>query len=308
MLVTIISALTIFVCFIKEDSTVVVAGKQIEPVTIQKTFSGTLASAKINVDENDTVDKSLNDVITVDLKVLVDGKVLSIKSTKKTIALMLISEKITLSATDKVSPSIETELSSGMEVTVTRVKIATIKETKPIPFNTVIKNDNNTLKSKSRVSQVGKPGEKSVTTNVTYENGKAVTSNVIKETVIKAPQSKIIVQGTLKAISFSRGGTIDPSTKIINVKATAYCPIKGATNTYTASGKKAVRDPFGYSTIAVDPNVIPMGTRLYVEGYGYAIAADKGSAVKGKYIDVFFNTLNEALDWGVKNIKVQIIN
>ncbi|MBZ9686374.1 G5 domain-containing protein [Clostridium estertheticum] len=307
MLVTIISALTIFMCFINEDSTVVVDGKQIEPITFQKTYNSTLASAEINADENDNIDKSLiasNDVITVDLKVLVDNKELNIKSTEKNIALMLKAEKIALSATDKVSPSLVTELSSGMEVTVTRVKIATLKKSIPIPFKTVIKNDANTLKSQSKVSQVGKQGEKSVTSNVTYEDGKQVASNVIKETVIKAPQNKIIVQGTLPNITFSRGG----SEKIINVKATAYCPIKGATNTYTASGKKAVRDPNGISTIATDPNVIPMGTKLYVEGYGYAIAADKGSGVKGKFIDLYFNTLKEALDFGVRYIKVQILD
>ncbi|MGH4123578.1 MAG: 3D domain-containing protein [Clostridium sp.] len=310
MLVTIISALTIFICFIKEDSTVAVAGKQIEPVTYQKT----LASATINVDVKENIDKASNakiksnDAITVDLKVFVDNKELNIKSTEKNISLMLKAQKITLSATDKVSPSIETELSSGMKVIITRVKTVTIKQTKPIDFKTVIKNDTNTLKSQSKVSQVGKQGEKSVTSNVTYENGKEVARKVIKETVIKAPQSKIIVQGTLKAITFSRGGSSSNSGKIITVKATAYSAADGINSTYTSSGKKAVRNPNGYSTIAVDPRIIPMGTKLYVEGYGYAIAADTGSGIKGNFIDVFFNTNKEVSNWGVKYIKVQILN
>ena len=112
----------------------------------------------------------------------------------------------------------------------------------------------------------------------------------------------------MKAITFSRGGSSITSKDIINVKATAYWAVNGVNNTYTASGKKAVRNPNGYSTIAVDPNIIPMGTKLYVEGYGYAIAADKGSGIKGNFIDVFFNTREEAINWGVKYVKVQILD
>jgi len=314
MLVTIISALTIFMCFIKEDSTVAVDGKQIQTVAFDKAFSTALTSNETNVDVKDNIDKSSNakiasnDAITVDLKVFVDKKELDIKSREKNIALMLKAENIALSATDKVSPSMETNLSSGMKVLITRVKTIAVKQTKDVDYKTVIKKDNNTLKSQSRVSQVGKKGQISITSNVTYEDGKEIARKVIKETIIKDPQSKIIVQGTLPALTYSRGASPQPSDKIITVKATAYCPIKGVTNTYTASGARAVRNPNGISTIATDPNVIPMGTKLYVEGYGYAIAADKGSGVKGKFIDLYFNTLREALDFGVKYLKVQILD
>jgi 3D (Asp-Asp-Asp) domain-containing protein len=143
---------------------------------------------------------------------------------------------------------------------------------------------------------------------LTYENGKEVSREVVKETVVKEPQSKIIVQGTLPIISFSRGDSSKTSGKILSVKATAYWAVNGVNSTYTASGKKAVRNPNGYSTIAVDTNVIPMGTKLYVEGYGYAVAADRGSGVVGKFIDVYFNTREEACDWGVKYLKVQILD
>lgn len=58
----------------------------------------------------------------------------------------------------------------------------------------------------------------------------------------------------------------------------------------------------------MDPRVIPMGSKVYVEGYGYAIASDTGSAIKGNIIDVFFNTKVEALNWGRRNVKIRIIN
>lgn len=65
--------------------------------------------------------------------------------------------------------------------------------------------------------------------------------------------------------------------------------------------------PLARGIVATDPNVIPMGTRLYVEGYGEAIAADQGNAIKGNRIDLFFDSRQEAMNWGMKNIKVTIL-
>ena len=75
----------------------------------------------------------------------------------------------------------------------------------------------------------------------------------------------------------------------------------------TASGLKPVRNPDGISTIAVDPNVIPLGTKVYVSGYGLAIAADTGGAIKGNIIDVFLNTHEECMSWGRRQVTVQIL-
>ena len=172
MLVTIISAVTIFMFFIKDNSTVVVDGKQIEPVTYQKTLSSPLSSPEINVDEQeDIINRSLKaklaknyrNYIIVNLKVFVDNKELNIKSTEKNIASMLEAEQITLSATDRISPSIKTNLTNAMKVTITRVKIATIKQTQPIKFNTIIQKNPKLSKSQSSVSQKGVQGQKSVT-------------------------------------------------------------------------------------------------------------------------------------------------
>ncbi|EES48843.1 MULTISPECIES: 3D domain-containing protein [Clostridium] len=72
----------------------------------------------------------------------------------------------------------------------------------------------------------------------------------------------------------------------------------------TASGIPCVRNPEGISTISVDPSVFPYGSILYIEGYGYAVAADSGSAIKGNKIDVYFNSDEECCEWGVRDVKV----
>lgn len=63
----------------------------------------------------------------------------------------------------------------------------------------------------------------------------------------------------------------------------------------------------GPGTVAVDPRVIPLGTRLYIEGYGEALACDTGSAIKGNIIDVWFRTRAEAMRWGRRKVKVYIL-
>lgn len=66
--------------------------------------------------------------------------------------------------------------------------------------------------------------------------------------------------------------------------------------------------PVDTGMIAVDPKVIPLGTILWVEGYGYGIAADIGGVIKGNHIDLFFHSKEEAFDWGVREVKVVIIS
>lgn len=86
--------------------------------------------------------------------------------------------------------------------------------------------------------------------------------------------------------------------------STAYTAGSGST---TSSGRVVKRNPNGLSTVAVDPNVIPLGTSLYIEGYGYAVAADTGSAIKGNIVDVYFDSASECNNWGRKTVKVTVL-
>ena len=72
----------------------------------------------------------------------------------------------------------------------------------------------------------------------------------------------------------------------------------------TATGQNLLENPMA---VAVDPSVIPLGTRLYVEGYGEAYAVDTGSAIQGNIIDVHFSTAGQCEAWGRRQVKVTIL-
>ena len=88
----------------------------------------------------------------------------------------------------------------------------------------------------------------------------------------------------------------------LTMQSTAYTG-----GTLTATGTKPVYNPGGISTIAVDPNVIPLGSKVYVSGYGTAIAADTGGAIKGNIIDVYFNSEADCIAWGRRTVTVEIL-
>lgn len=75
----------------------------------------------------------------------------------------------------------------------------------------------------------------------------------------------------------------------------------------TALGLKPVRDPANLSTIAVDPSVIPLGTKVYIPGYGYAICSDTGGSIKGNKIDLYMNSIEECFRWGRRTVTLHVI-
>jgi len=93
--------------------------------------------------------------------------------------------------------------------------------------------------------------------------------------------------------------------RTLTLVATGYCPC--AKCNYPYGGQPSYLGyPLKKGIVAVDPRVIPMGSRLYIEGYGDAIAADQGNAIKGNRIDLCFSTHQQALNWGIKTVKVTL--
>ncbi len=101
--------------------------------------------------------------------------------------------------------------------------------------------------------------------------------------------------------------TSDNSSKEITVKATAYTATCEGCSGITSTGINLLENP-DLKVISVDPSVIPLGSKVYVEGYGEAIAGDTGGAIKGNKIDVFIPSKEDAINFGVKQVKVTILD
>lgn len=88
-----------------------------------------------------------------------------------------------------------------------------------------------------------------------------------------------------------------PEYRVLTVEATAYCYTGYRTTTGTWPSR---------GTIAVDPKVIPLGSRMFVEGYGWGVAADTGGAIRGNIIDVYMHSHQEAISWGRRRAEVMV--
>ncbi|MER2226005.1 MAG: 3D domain-containing protein [Carnobacterium sp.] len=100
-------------------------------------------------------------------------------------------------------------------------------------------------------------------------------------------------------------GSSDASTEKMTVVATAYSRNQPSLTNITASGIDLSQNP---QVIAVDPTVIPLGTKVYVEGYGEAIAGDTGSAIIGNRVDLHMDSIDESFKWGIQEVELTILN
>jgi uncharacterized protein YabE (DUF348 family) len=301
----------------RKTITINIDGTQTTVTTYKSNVRQFLESQSISIGSKDKITPPLDsklkkgEIIAIKraVKIIlnVDNDEKTILSAEESIGTMLKTEGIELGFEDKVNPSLDTKLSSGMNVDIIRVESKIFTKTLPINFKTVVDKKSSLPNTHNKVIQEGQNGEREIVYSIVYENDREVSRRVVNETIIKKPLDKIVVMGTYPLMPVSRGGQIMPFSKTFDAKATAYWAVRGVGKTYTASGRKAIRNPDGYSTIAVDPKVIPYGTKLFIENYGFAIAADTGTSIKGNKIDVFFDTLKEARNWGLKSVKVYIL-
>lgn len=316
--------LTLIMFSVKKTVIISVDGRETKTVTFSHTYGKVLASNGIKIGPRDKVTPSLDKKVedkgrlivkrAVEVEVAVDCKKLNIKSAEDNVGDFLKKENIKTSRLDKVYPSRDHAVEKGMKIVVTRVQIKNMKESRTIEYETVLKNDSKIEDGTKKLLQEGQNGEKETTTRIIYEDGKEVSRKIISEIVKREPVQKVVAVGTLAHSTPSRGGSLNYA-QSIKMKATAYTADYQSTGKrpgdsgfgITASGTVAKRSSGNYSSIAVDPRVIPLGTKLYVEGYGYAIAEDTGGAIKGNRVDLFFNSGSEAVNWGVKWVDVYVI-
>lgn len=245
------------------------------------------------------------------ITIVADNHIIMCSTTKTTVGEALLEAGYFPDEDDILSPSSETPISDNLNITITRVSNNTIVITEEIP-NSVEYKDDPTLKAgTTKVVQEGYHGVCEVTVKIVANDGVEVLREEISRVVTKEPENKIIAKGTKKeapkqAVPAKKSaGNINYSKKL-TMTATGYTAFRSdGSRGKTASGRAA-----GYGIVAVDPKVIPLGTRVYVEGYGEAIAADTGGAIKGNKIDLCFEMSNAEIrqKFGRKTVTVYILD
>lgn len=175
-------------------------------------------------------------------------------------------------------------------------------EVEKVPYEVKYVFDRDMGAGRVKKVQFGIDGEIRRTYDIIEEEGKPVDKVLIKEERVESTPA-IFHMGKPNSRAISRGSYT--RAKVVTMDSTAYTPDAGRRNpTYTTrTGTRAE-----YGVIAVDPDVIPLGTLMYVEGYGFGIAEDTGGAIKGNIIDVCVETRAEAMAWGRKKVKVHIFH
>ena len=181
-----------------------------------------------------------------------------------------------------------------------------------IPYTTIENHTGAVREGRSHIRQTGMPGEHEITSAVVIIGGEESNREVIASSVVAHPVDKIIDIGNAPLGALTDVTAPDfHYVRRVRMEATAYTAGFSCTGKHpcdpwyriTASGME-VR----HGVVAVDRNVIPLGTRLYVYGYGFAIAADVGGAIRGYKIDLFMECIQAARRFGRRHIDVWILD
>ncbi|ABW20190.1 3D domain-containing protein [Alkaliphilus oremlandii] len=308
--------------------TVVIAydGQEIQVSTLASTVEDVLQRQDIVIKEGDKVIPNLSEKIKDGTKIeihraftikLVDGTTeQEILTAENNVKDLMESLNIQLQEEDKIEPMLEAPIGAGDTVTITRITRQVVVETQELPFQTIFKNNENLERGKTQKVQEGKKGLKEIQLELVYENGVEVSKEVLDEKIIENSTNEIIEKGTLALVATSRGD-ISRYSKMITMTATAY------TADYASTGKKPGDKYYGVTAsgtrvrpgvVAVDPKVIPLGTKLYIQSttngradYGYAVAEDTGGAIKGNKIDLYFETSKEVKSFGRRTVNVYVL-
>jgi resuscitation-promoting factor RpfB len=241
------------------------------------------------------------------------GKENSSQVTGGTVQELLDKNKIELTDLDKVSPSLDDVVTKDTSVTITRVEKKEEKLEEEVAFDTETKKDSSLEKGKEKVITEGKKGKVLKTFEVTLENGEEVERKLLDEAIQEEKENRIVAVGTkepaqvVSVTSNSSSSNEASSGKTITVSASAFTASCSGCSGYTATGINLKANP-DKKVIAVDPNVIPLGSKVWVEGYGEAVAGDTGGNIKGNRIDVHVPNKSKAYSWGVRNVQVKILD
>ena len=257
---------------------------------------------------------SLNIERAFSVSITADGQEYPVKLVFGTVADALERAGITLEGDDYTEPALDHVVTAGSKIVVHRVDYAERVETQAIPYDTQYVYTSLYFRNTGRTTTVqhGAAGQQTVTTRDRYVDGELENSTVVDTTTTVEPTDHVIktygAGAPVSPLTGADGTTNAPTSysKVLTGKATGY---------YSRSGKGSSGLGLGYGTVAVDPDVIPYGTKLYITStdgkfvYGYAVATDTGIAVqKGQIlVDLFYETYAESVINGAIQVNVYVV-
>jgi 3D (Asp-Asp-Asp) domain-containing protein len=242
---------------------------------------------------------------------VVDDIPQTVRTTAETVGAMLAAEHVTYDTHDKISPATTVAVASEQTVHVDHVNswVETVRRTVPPPVKHLM--SWNLALGHVKVMQNGAPGLREVSYLVTRDdaNRSQVTRSTLASRVLRQPRMRVVAAGigeySALADLAKRGfdGTVNLARAAISMVATAY-----TANCYGCSGMTASGQRAGHGIVAVDPRVIPLGSHLYIPGYGHAVAGDTGGAIRGNRVDLGFNSDADAMQFGRRPVTVYVLH
>ena len=293
-------------------------GTQTQHVTTAQTVGEFLKERGIDPGPRDYLRPAANapvaDNMMIDYSPAVPVKIVTasgsktIVTTAEDVGALLEEQHIQLGAHDIVRPSLADAIVPFSTIHISRVVRWLSTEKRHVAQRTIHVIDFALPPGKSRILKAGQPGLTVAMVDYTQTDGK-LNKRVLETRILRKPQTRVIAEGvgTYAAIAeFAKHGlekTAYIASSALNMIATAYTAGCGGCNGYTATGYHA-----GHGIVAVDPRVIPLGTKLYIPGYGFAIAGDTGGAIVGNRIDLGFDSLSDAMQFGRRPVKVYTLH
>lgn len=243
------------------------------------------------------------------MTIVVDDVARQVHTPAQSVRELLAREDIAYNVHDRISPAPSDALARDAIIHVTHVTswIARVREAIAPRIKKVY--DFTLPAGKQRVIDPGSSGTKEVTIAYSQpDRTRAPQRHFIAARVLRHPREKVIAEGIGEYASFehlakrSIDSTYRLATSALTMIATAY-----TANCFGCSGITAIGRAAGHGIVAVDPRVIPLGTHLYIPGYGQAVAGDTGGAIRGNRIDLGFNSHGDAMSFGRRPITVYVL-
>lgn len=283
---------------------------------------------KNNNKSNDSVkDNKKNNIVWCSVKVNLRGKEESKKVPQGTVKDVLAYLNIKLTDKDSVNLKNDYKIKNGDKIVITRTVVVEDTEVKDINFKTVTKESSTLFEGDTKVDTEGEKGKKEVTVEKTYVNGKLTKKEETGSEVIEEPVDKVVLKGTAEktdifakaengeevkadedSMTFTDAeGNEREYLEIITGSGTAYYADAGA---LTSTGRLAA-----YGVVAVNPDIIPYGSKLYIVSndgevvYGEAVAGDTGGALidGSAIVDLFYPTYDECCTFGRRNVTIYVL-